>query len=322
MKPLPLLCVLTAPLIAAPKPNIVLIMVDDMGFSDIRPYGGEIDTPNLDSLAKNGLRFTQFYNSARCCPTRATLMTGLHPHQAGIGHMTGEQGGGAKEVPPAYQGNLNDSCVIFLSDNGACAEVSVTGKGDPVKDRAPGTELTLPSYGKAWANASNTPYRLYKHFTHEGGTNTPFIAHWPARIKPGRDWFREPAQLIDVMATVVDVTGATYPAEHGGRKILPIDGIPLTPAFDGKPLARKGPIFIEHEDNASVRDGEWKLVGRGLAPPRGLRKQKWQLYHITRDGTELNNLAAAHPDKVAALSSKWEAWAERVGVFPKPGRGR
>ena len=535
MNPLPLLCLLTAPLFAAPKPNIVLIMVDDMGFSDIRPYGGEIDTPNLDALAKNGLRFTQFYNSARCCPTRATLLTGLHPHEAGIGHMTGEQGGGAKDVPPAYQGNLNDSCVtlaqvaksagyatfmtgkwhlagkdpadwpqqrgfdryygclsgathhfkpydwrilydgntpdpepastgerpfyttdaftdhairfigeheaserkdepfflylaytaphwplhapdpelakyrgkytagwdklreerhrrqlasglipaawkpaprdpevpawdsldaktrdesehrmaayagmidrvdqkigdlldtlkkhgdfdntliLFLSDNGACAEVSVTGKGDPVKDRAPGTELTLPSYGKAWANASNTPYRLYKHFTHEGGTNTPFIAHWPARIKAGRDWFREPAQLIDIMATVVDLTGATYPAEHGGRKILPIDGIPLTPAFDGKPLGRKGPIFIEHEDNASVRDGEWKLVGRGLAVPRGLQRKKWELYHITRDGTESTNLAEAHPDKVAALSSQWEAWAERVGVFPKPKRGR
>lgn len=535
MKILPLLLTLALPLAAAPKPNIVLIMVDDMGFSDIRPYGGEIDTPNLDALAAKGLRFTQFYNSARCCPTRATLMTGLHPHEAGIGHMTGEQGGGAREIPPAYQGNLNDSCVtvaqvaksagyatfmtgkwhlagkdqadwplqrgfdryygcisgathffqpfgwrvmydgntpdpepkstgdrpfyttdaftdhairfidehqagdskdrpfflylaytaphwplhapdaelakyrgkyrmgwdklreeryqrqlasglipaawklpprdpevpawdsldektrdesehrmaayaamidrvdqkighlldtlkkhgefentliLFLSDNGACAEMSVTGIGDPVKDRAPGTDLILPSYGKAWANASNTPYRLYKHFTHEGGTNTPFIAHWPARIKAGRDWFREPAQLIDIMATVVDLTGATYPAEQGGRKILPIDGVPLTPAFDGKPLGRKQPIFIEHEDNASVRDGDWKLVGRGLALPRGLQREKWQLYHITRDGAEMNDLAATHPEKVAELSSKWEAWAERVGVFPKPRRGR
>jgi arylsulfatase A-like enzyme len=98
--------------VAAPKPNIVLIMVDDMGYSDIEPYGGEIETPNLAKLAKNGVCFTQFYNSARCCPTRASLMTGLHPHQTGIGHMTVEEGQ-AEGRPPAYQGNLNDSCVTL-----------------------------------------------------------------------------------------------------------------------------------------------------------------------------------------------------------------
>jgi arylsulfatase len=531
MRGLFLFLALTAPLCAAPKPNIVLIMVDDMGYSDIRPYGGEIDTPNLDSLAKNGLRFTQFYNSARCCPTRATLVTGLHPHQAGIGHMTVEQGAAATNRPPAYAGNLNDSCVtlaqvaksagyatymagkwhlagsdqadwplqrgfdryygclhgathhfhpfaerimydgnqpdpdpksttdrpfyttdafadhairfldghyqgatkeqpfflylaftaphwphhapdqelakyrgkyrlgwdqlraqryqrqlasglipatwkltprdpevpawdsldaaqqdecdhrmaayaamidrvdqkigdllaalrknhafdntliLFLSDNGGCAEGSLLGIGDPVKDRTPQTELIRPSYGKAWANASNTPYRSYKHFTHEGGSNTPFIAHWPARIQPGRDWLRQPAQLIDVMATVVDLTGAPYPKELNQHAILPIDGIPLTPAFNGQPLVRKAPIFLEHEDNASVRDGEWKLVGRGVSPARGLLPKKWELYHLSEDGTELNDLAAAHPEKVASLSSQWEDWARRVGVFPKP----
>jgi arylsulfatase len=488
------------PLGAAEKPNIIVIMVDDMGYS------------------------------ARCCPTRATLLTGLHPHEVGIGHMTGEHLNFPNR-PPAYAGNLNDSCVtlaqvaksagyatfmtgkwhlsgsdqadwplqrgfdryygclsgathffepydwrimydgntpdpnpqttterrfyttdaftdhairfihehktgeskedpfflylaytaphwplhahdqelkkyqgkytigwdklreqryqrllesglipkswklsprdpkvpaweslddktransgalmsayaamidrvdqkigdlihtlkkheafdntliMFLSDNGACAEVSLTGKGDPIKDRAPNTPLTIPSYGKAWANASNTPYRGYKHFAHEGGSNTPFIAHWPARIKPGRDWFREPAQLIDIMATVLDLTGAKYPEEHNGNKILPIDGIPLTPAFDGKPLVRKSPIFIEHENNAFVRVGDWKLVGRDVSPPAGLKKSRWELYHITNDGNELNNLAATHPEKLAELSNKWEIWAQRVNVFPKP----
>jgi len=97
----------------ASKPNIVLIMVDDMGYSDIRPYGGEIDTPNLDSLARNGLRFTQFYNSARCCPTRATLVTGLHPHQAGHGHLTSQMEPSKADQPPAYAGNINDSCVTL-----------------------------------------------------------------------------------------------------------------------------------------------------------------------------------------------------------------
>jgi arylsulfatase A-like enzyme len=524
-------CLLVAPLLAAEKPNIVLIMVDDMGYSDIRPYGGEIETPNIDALARNGLRFTQFYNSARCCPTRATLMTGLHPHQTGIGHMTEEESPGAKDVPPAYVGNINDSCVtiaqvaksagyatymtgkwhlaaqdqgdwplqrgfdryygciagathffhpererimydgnmpdrepksttdrpfyttdafadharkfvdehsagadkekpfllylaftaphwphhapdqelakykgkytmgwdklreerfarqresglipaawkmsprdpevpawdsldkeqqeicerrmgayaamidrvdqkigdlvatlkkngkfdntliLFLSDNGACAEGPLMGEGDPVTGRAPGHKRDSPRYGKVWANASATPYRLYKRFANEGGSNTPFIAHWPARIKPGRDWYREPAQLIDVMATVIDLAGATYPSEFKGHKILPLDGIPLTPAFDGKPLARKQPIFIEHEDHAFVRDGEWKLVGRGVSPPRGLQKDRWQLYHLSEDGTELNDLAKEMPGKVSELSGKWEAWAARAQVYPKP----
>jgi arylsulfatase len=207
----------------------------------------------------------------------------------------------------AYENTL----ILFLSDNGACAEASLLGKGDPVKDRAPETELTLPSYGKVWANASATPYRQYKRFAHEGGTNTPFIAHWPARIKSGRDWYREPAQLIDVMATLVDVSGGTYPAEIQGRPVPPADGIPLTPAFDGKPLGRKQPLFIEHENHAFVRDGEWKLVGRDVTPPRGLQKAKWQLYQISEDGKEM-------PEKVAELSAKWEAWAKRANVYPKP----
>src|SRR5437588_11062024 len=88
-----------------PRPNIVLIVADDMGFSDLGCYGSEISTPNLDRLAKNGVRFTQFYNNARCCPTRASLLTGLYPHQAGVGHMIENLG------KPSYQGFLNDRCV-------------------------------------------------------------------------------------------------------------------------------------------------------------------------------------------------------------------
>ncbi len=517
-------------LAADSKPNIILIMVDDMGYSDIRPWGGEIDTPNLDSLAKNGLRFTQFYNSARCCPTRASRLTGLAAHEVGIGYMTGEKGKGRKNGPPAYQGNINDSCVtlaqvaksagyatfmtgkwhlagndeadwplqrgfdryygciagathffqpyggrimvdgntpdpdpesttdrpfyttdaftdhaigfineheksgkkdepfflylaytaphwphhahdqeldkyrgkydlgwdklreqrfarqqasglipaswklsprdpdvpawdslseklraecslrmaayagmidrvdqkigdllatlkkngdlentliLFLSDNGACAESSLLGKGDPVKDRAPNTPLTIPSYGKAWANASATPYRLYKHYAHEGGANSPFIACWPARIKPGREWFREPAQVIDIMATLIDVTGATYPKTFGGHPILPLNGVSLAPAFDGKSPARKIPLFLEHEDNAFVRNGDWKLVGRDVSPASGLKPEKWELYHISVDGAELNDLAKENPERVESMSAQWSEWAKRVHVYPK-----
>jgi arylsulfatase A-like enzyme len=122
------------------------------------------------------------------------------------------------------------------------------------------------------------------------------------------------------MATVLDLTGAKYPNERLGQAVLPIDGIPLTPAFEGKSLARSSPLFHEHEDHAFVRDGDWKLVGRKVSPADGLQRDRWELYHITHDGTELNDLVSTHPDKVADLSAQWEAWAKRVHVYPKPKR--
>jgi len=509
-------------------PNIVLIMVDDMGFSDLGCYGGEIGTPHIDALAAGGVRFSQFYNYARCCPTRATLMTGLAPHQAGIGHMTVEPDGRRNEgTPPAYAGNLNDQCItvaqvarnagyathmtgkwhlsganqtdwplqrgfekyygcisgatrffhptgarimydgntpdrepksttdrpfyttdaftdhglrfiaeeqggaqrpffwylaytaphwplqahdediarhrgnyrvgwdklrkerygrqlelglidpgwklsprdervpawdsleadqkedldlrmavyaamvdrvdqnigklvaflkennvfentliLFLSDNGACAEGGVFPRGnilDPEKRNA-SHDVAV---GVGWANVSSTPFRLYKHFAHEGGSATPFFMHWPARIKPRAEWYREPAQIIDVMPTLVEIVDEQYPQEFQGNPILPGAGASLAPAFDGQPLDRKSPLFMEHENNAFVRDGKWKLVGRGVAPPRGLQPQKWELYDLQNDRTELNDLTGAMPDRAQALSAQWTEWARRVGVFPK-----
>ena len=522
-------------LFSAERPNIIVIMVDDMGFSDIGCYGGEIETPNIDALASGGVRFSQFYNSGRCCPTRATLLTGLHPHQTGIGHMTNSPGKTRGYIrPPAYQGYLNRRCVtiaevlreagyatlmtgkwhlgynemdrlplqrgfqkyfgcisgatryfhpedprgmtfgnekiespesttdrpfyttdaftdyairfinehqkespqdkpffqylaytaphwplqaheediakyrgkykigwdklreqrlarqitsglippdcklsprdesapawdslsaekqqemdlkmavyaamidrvdqnigklvkslksigqyentliMFLSDNGGCAEGGVLGRGEffNVKKR---NQQTNNSYGRAWANASNTPFRLYKHHAHEGGVATPFIMHWPRRIKPGKDWLREPAQLIDIMPTVIEVAGTSYPETYADNRILSLDGISLMPSCQGRSLGRNRPIFIEHENNAFVRDGDWKLVGRGVSPPGGLQSKKWELYNVKDDPSELNSLVAEYPDKVKVLSDQWEKWAERVGVFPKKKKSR
>src|SRR5262245_50220369 len=101
------LALAATPAIAADKPNVLIILSDDMGFSDLGCYGGEIRTPNLDALAQGGIRFTQFYNTARCCPTRAALLTGLYPHQAGVGHMMSDRG------YDGYRGNLNRSCVTI-----------------------------------------------------------------------------------------------------------------------------------------------------------------------------------------------------------------
>ncbi|MCC9606908.1 arylsulfatase [Blastopirellula sp. JC732] len=514
---------------AAERPNIILIMVDDMGFSDLGYHGSEIATPNIDALAQGGVRFSQFYNNGRCCPTRATLMTGLYPHQSGIGHMTespGELNYGAGKSP-AYQGFLNHNCVtiaealqgagyatlmsgkwhlgeneesrwplqrgydkyfgclsgatlhfypggdrgmslgneaietpesttdeqfyttdaftdyairflkeeqagdkrpmflylaytaphwpiqafeddiakyrgkykigwdklrqqrlakqkelglvsadlelsprtpnipawetldaekqdemdlkmaiyaamidridqnigklmkylkesgieddtmiLFLSDNGGCQEGGVLG-GANFRDIEKRNHEYFHGYGEAWANASNTPFRLYKHFNHEGGTATPFFIHWSAKITSQTDWYAEPAQLIDVMPTILDVAGATYPTEYEGNRIHPLDGISLRPALEGKSLDRQKPICIEHENNASIRSGDWKLVGRNVARPRGVHPENWELYNITADRTETNNLAAENPEKVRELAKQWNAWSKRVLVYPK-----
>jgi arylsulfatase len=510
-------------------------MVDDMGFSDLGYHGGEIETPNLDALARGGVRFSQFYNSGRCCPTRATLMTGLHPHQVGIGHMTQSPNSTrGKDRPPAYQGYINEKCVtvaevlkergyatlmagkwhlgynakdrwplqrgfekyfgcisgatrffhpedprgmtfmnekvanpesttdeafyttdaftdyairflkeerdgkkrpsflylaytaphwplqafeddvaryrgkygmgwdklrrqrhkrqvelglidpkwklsprtpgipdwdslddskkdemdlkmavyaamvdrvdqnigklvaflkesgmyddtliLFLSDNGACQEGGMLGRGN-FHDIEKRNLENGNSYGEAWANAGSTPFRLYKHFAHEGGSATPFFMHWPAGIPARNDWFREPAQLIDIMPTILDVAGASYPEEARGNSLPALDGISLRPAMGGGRLKRKDPVFIEHENNAFVRDGNWKLVGRGVAAAQGVDTSKWELYDMVNDRTETTDLADSNPGVVKALAAKWSAWAERAGVYPKvtPGQAK
>jgi arylsulfatase A-like enzyme len=503
------------------KPNIILIMLDDMGFSDIGCYGSEMDTPTIDALAQGGVRFSNFYNNSRCCPTRATLMTGLQPHQTGIGWMTNPPGSNRGDVkPPAYRGYLNRECVtiaealapagyatlmagkwhlgmgkkdrwplqrgfekfygclpgatkffepvhprgitmgndpiekpesttdrrfyttdaftdnaikfmdeelsekkrpfflylaytaphwpidshheeiekyrgkymmgwdklreqrykrqielglidskwklsprdskvpawdtldeakqkeqdltmaayagmidrvdqnlakvvsflkkkkafdntliLFLSDNGACAEGGTLSRGDPMKGGG--------RIGQAWANAGSTPFRMYKHFTHEGGAATPFFMHWPNRIKPRKEWYRESAQLLDIMPTFLELAGAKWPKTMHGNPIPRLKGLPLTPAFDGKPLGRTKPMFSEHENNAFVIDGKWKLVGKGVAATAGVQTDLWELYDLEADRTELNNLVGTHPEKATEMAKAWQEWAGHVKVYPK-----
>ena len=495
-----------------PRPNVVVILVDDMGFSDIGCYGGEIPTPNLDKLAGRGLRFTQFYNAGRCCPSRATLLSGLYAHQAGVGHMTDD------DHLPGYRGALNDGCVtiaevmrsagyftamsgkwhvgqqagvtpwgrgfdaslnfpggsgsfyfpqdrtvdlwlngrklpagspdlpadwystdlwtdfgikfvdqavaakkpfflylaynaphfpleapadeiaafrgkykvgwdhlretrhakqiadgvvdrawplsprppsvqawdslpaeqqdrfdqimavyaavvhhmdagvgrmidalrhrgvadntlvLFLSDNGGNAEGGPNGflRGNP-----PGGANSRVWEGESWATLSNTPFRRYKHFNHEGGIATPLIAVWPDHIRtPG---FRsQPGHLLDIMTTCVDVAGATYPKTFAGHAIAPMEGRSLVPAFDDKPIERDA-LYWEHEGNAAVRVGDLKLVRAG---PTGA----WELYDLAADRTELHDLSHERPEVAATLLAKWDAWAERAHIKPAPTR--
>lgn len=514
LRPCLLLCAMAlgwSNLLAAERPNLVVVLVDDMGFSDVGCYGSEIPTPNLDALAANGLRFTQFYNTARCCPTRASLLTGLYPHQTGIGHMTED------DEQPGYRGRLNESCrtiaellepagyftamsgkwhvgqnhgvtphgrgftrsfnaaaggfyfpqskradlfldgqpianddarlpqdwystdlwttmglrfideaitakkpfylhlchnaphfplqataadiarfrgtykagwdklrlarhakqqalgivdpawtiaerpngvaawdslsadeqdrfdhlmavyaavmwrldravgdlvaglkqrgvldntvILFMSDNGGNAEAGPKGRmvGDPAKAASDWF------CGESWALLENTPFRRYKHFTHEGGISTPLIVHWPAGISAKGALRQQPGHVIDIVPTCLDLAKATYPGEVAGKPITPLEGRSLVPAFADQPIQREA-LFWEHEGNATIRVGDRKLV-------RGGRGGKWQLYDLAKDRTEQHDLAQQHPDEVAALAKQWQAWAERAQVLPYPEKG-
>ena len=166
------------------------------------------------------------------------------------------------------------------------------------------------SYGLSWANASNTPFRRYKHWVHEGGIATPLIAHWPAVITKGGLLTHQPGHIIDIMATCLDVARIDYPRTHGGSRIVPLEGKSLLPIFrSGK---RKGheAIFWEHEGNRAVRQGKWKLVA--------VHGRPWELYDLEADRTELNNLARKHPEKVEQLKATYRSWAKRCDVLPWP----
>lgn len=537
------------------KPNVIYILSDDMGFSDIGCYGGEVPTPHLDSLAEGGLRFTQFYNTGRCCPTRASMLTGLYPHQAGIGHMMNDLGHDgyrgelnrncvtiAEALKPAgyrtymagkwhvtsvihpktdadksnwprqrgfdrfygtihgagsffdpntltrdnefvspladpeytpadmangrfyytdaiadhatrfvhdhhqdngddpffmyvaftaahwpmhalekdiakyegkydagydairdarYQkmldlgliqknntvnfpipeslketehwdwdkrnmevyaamidsmdqgigrminalkdtGQFENTLICFLQDNGGCAEgYGRRGIGGPRADKPSlpvlsndylqpdmtpkqsrdgypmrtgkgsmaGPADTAIGYGAGWATVSNTPFREYKHFVHEGGIATPLIVHWPNGFQRRGELETTPGHLIDLMATAVDAGQTKYPTKfHNGNPIRPMEGKSLLPVFRGEGLDREA-IYWEHEGNRAVRFGDMKLVAKGA-------KGKWELYDLSTDRSEQNDLSVAQPEMRAKLIGMWQAYAERANVLP------
>lgn len=505
-------------------PNILLIVADDLGFSDLGCYGGEIETPNLDRLAGDGLRLTQFYTTGRCCPSRASLLTGYYPHRVGLGHMIkdigqpgyrgrvadnvktiaemlnergyrsflsgkwhlgtedptqhgfeeffgtltsaktfweadhflrlpkkrtakryddGEfygtdaltdyaieflrQAGKTPEKPwflylafnaphfplhapeemiakyasryetgwdelrkqrlakmkdlgvvppdtklskrsPYYDwaesnGVLNpawaslpearrtdlarrmaiyaamvdrvdqnigrvvaelkrrrefeNTLIIVTSDNGACAEWDAYGfdnKSGPENIMHRGKEIeqmgspgTYHSVGSGWANASNTPWRLYKHFNHEGGIAVPCIVHWPAGATQKAGFIdHSPAHLIDIAPTLLN---AAKPKSAPNNHVPELAGKSLIPLLHGKPFAERT-LFFEHEGNRAVRRGKWKLVS--------LRDKRWELYDLTTDRIESNDLAAKYSEVVEQLSRAWGEWAKENNVTPLP----
>lgn len=505
------------------RPNIVLVMADDMGYSDIGCYGGEIPTPNIDRLAADGLRFTQFYNTGRCCPTRASLLTGVYPHEAGVGRMVYADRG------PGYYGHLTDECVtlgevlqaagyqtmmagkwhvghapgqwpsdrgfeqfygihihvdsyfkvlpncpvyhngqvaiaptptppnalhpdkewyttdvftdwalkflsetspskkpfflyvaynsphwpleapdanvehfrgkygdgwdklretklarmkemglvtqetvlspsenatwdsvekgdqaeldfrraiysaqiermdenvgrivaqleqmgvldntliLFLSDNGCCAEGGMFGYKwgeNKIANHSQWRKESArsSSMGQAWACASNTPFRLYKHWVHEGGIATPLIARWPKVIGERGGLTHQPGHVVDIMATCCDVAGAEYPKQKNGKAIRDLRGVSLVPAFRTPSQTTPRTLFWEHETHAAIREGDWKLVSLSAADA-----EAWELYDMSKDRVELNDQAASHPEIVARLKKRWTDWARETDVLP------
>ncbi|GKH12825.1 hypothetical protein CE91St12_10350 [Bacteroides uniformis] len=518
------------PLMVAPlcwaqeKPNVVIFLVDDMGYSDIGCYGGEIMTPNLDRLASTGVRFTQFYNTSRSCPARASLMTGLYQHQAGIGQMSEDPGTFKKETQrdindwgsEGYQGYLNRNCVtiaevlkengyhtymagkwhlgmhgqekwplqrgferfygilagaasylrpeggrgltldnkhlpapeapyyttdaftdhalqfiseqkddkpfflylafnaphwplqakdediqkftklyrskgwdkirqerynrmqkmgiidknvgfaewenrswneltekekdesayrmavyaaqvhcvdynvgkvidylkktkqldntliLFLADNGACAEPYLELGGGKQEDINNPACNNMPSYGRAWAQTSNTPFRKYKCRSYEGGISTPLIFSWKMKLGNRHgNLCTTPGYLPDIMPTVLEATGAVYPETyHGGNKIHPLVGTSLFPAIMEKVPSLHEYMYWEHQGNRAIRYGNWKAI-------RDEAGTAWELYDIVKDRTEKHNLASQHPDVLKKLREEWEYWAIKHNVLPK-----
>jgi arylsulfatase len=271
---------------------------------------------------------------ARCMEVYAAMVDRM---DQGIGRLVAALG---------ESGQLENTLILFLQDNGGCAET--TGRS-PDRDRPPaptfppiaptalrqdvipkqtregwpvlggsrvmpGPPDTFIAYGRSWANVSNTPFREYKHWEHEGGVSTPLIAHWPRGIPPARQGALEsqPGHLIDIMSTAVDLAAAEYPRERSGTAIQPQEGTSLRPAFLGEPLRRVRPLFWEHEGNRAVRDGKWKLVSKFPGA--------WELYDMERDRTELDDLTLSEPERARALAQSWEDWAKRVGVQSWPVR--
>ncbi|HUG68404.1 MAG TPA: sulfatase-like hydrolase/transferase, partial [Pirellulaceae bacterium] len=275
----------------------------------------------------------------RCMEVFAAMIDSL---DQGIGRLVAEL---------KRTNQFENTLILFFQDNGGCAEMMGRGRnaaaprlrsdrpslpplaagylqpdmipkqtrdGFPMRQGygvLPGAADTYHGYGEAWANVSNTPFREYKHWVHEGGISTPLIAHWPAGIPSSRHNALEsqPAHLIDLMATCVHLAGASYPDEFKGQAIQPMEGVSLAPALAGQKLVRSQPIFWEHEGNRAIRKGDWKLVSK--------HPGDWELYNIAADRVEMHNLARQHPERVTVLAEQWQIWADRVGVQPWPLNG-
>jgi arylsulfatase A-like enzyme len=163
------------------------------------------------------------------------------------------------------------------------------------------------SYDLPWANASNTPFRLFKHWVHEGGISTPLIVRWPSGID-GHRIVHQPVHVVDIMSTILEAAGLRQPSEYDGRMVRPTEGESFLPGIRGERWERQSPIYWEHEGNCAMRRGDWKLVRKYPGA--------WELYNLEQDRTELNNRIGGEKSRAREMIADWESWAERCGVVP------
>jgi len=207
------------------------------------------------------------------------------------------------------EGILDNTFILFLSDNGGCHEEVHRGDPDP---KYFGTERSFEGYGRPWANYSNVPFREFKSWVHEGGIATPMIAHFPGRITDAGGLYHSPVHITDIMPTCLELAETEY-APDPARNAWDLVGKSITPAFTGKPIQREC-VFWEHEANRALREGKWKLVAKGIDGP-------WELYDMELDRTELNDLSGKDPDRTRSMAAKWQQIAEATNVLPLDGRG-
>ena len=224
-----------------------------------------------------------------------------------------DNGGNAEEIAKGKRtqqpvGTAEGKLHISGTEQSHACEIGMTCAGNE-PGVMPGKESTFQSIGIPWGNCANTPFRLYKHYTQEGGISTPFIACWPAVIRAQTAPVPAVGHETDLMPTFLELAGVTYPSKVAAGPIPALVGQSLTPVFAGKTRTR-APIFWEHEANNALRAGKWKRVSRF--------PEQWELYDMEADRTELHDLASAQPQRANAMAAMWNDWAKRIGVQPWP----
>ncbi|MCL4104813.1 UNVERIFIED_CONTAM: hypothetical protein GTU68_034252 [Idotea baltica] len=215
-------------------------------------------------------------------------------------------------------GKLDNTLLLFLSDNGCCAEGGMFGyqwkkntKANFATWRTQSGRST--STGEAWSNASNAPFRLHKRWVHEGGIATPLIAHWPKGITEGGLLSHQTGHVVDVMATCMDVANAAYPKKRDGQSVKPPAGVSLLPSLLDRTINTQRTLFWEHETHSAIRVGDWKLVTVNAGDD-----QAWELYDIGSVRTEAENVAEDEPQRVSRMKEQWSTWAKQANVLPWP----
>jgi len=201
---------------------------------------------------------------------------------------------------------FENTMILFVSDNGACPY----DRKAPLLDVEPTNGDIALADSTGWSWARNTPFRYYKQNQFEGGVSTPAIVHWPAGLKtPAGSITDQPAHLIDVMPTLAEITKSEIPNQWPDRALRPVSGVTLTPAFEGKKINREQPIHLLFAADRGLRDGDWKIVS--------FKSEAWELYNVAEDRTELNDLAAQEPERLAAMVEKWTQMSRDVLHAPE-----